>query len=116
MFLKNNVKNSFYKFFKYANLRVFKCYKVVFDFKNFFNNYGQIFITLCIIVQCILLGFYIKSGIGDISNKISTIIQTKNTTLIKTIKDLNLKLNDNSLSYRKDKKIILSNPPLKKKF
>ena len=116
MFLKNNVKNSFYKFFKYANLRVFKCYKVVFDFKNFFNNYGQIFITLCIIGQCILLGFYIKSGIGDISNKISTIIQTKNTTLIKTIKDLNLKLNDNSLSYRKDKKIILSNPPLKKKF
>ena len=114
-FIKNNVKNTFLKIFKFSNLRVFKCYKVVFDFTNCFNNYGQIFITLCIIGQCIILGFYIKSGIGDISNKISTIIQTKNTTLVKTIKDLNLKLNDNSLSYRQDKKIILSNPPPKKK-
>ena len=113
-FIKNTIKNSFLKYFKYSNFRVFKCYNVVFDLKNFFNNYGQIFITLCIIGQIIILGFYIKTGIGDISNKISTIIQTKNTTLIKTIKDLNLKLNDNSLSYRKDKKITISNPPKRK--
>ena len=112
-FKYNNVNNIFLKNSGRASLKVFKCYKTVFNIKNTFHNSGNIFMSLLIIFQIILLGFYIKNGINNIVNKISTIIKTKNTTLIKTLKDINFQLNDNSLSYNKEKKII-GNPPKKK--
>ena len=62
-FRMNNLGDSFFNTLKHSNILVLKCYKLAIDLKNFFANYGRMFMLVVVILSLIsLFYFYLKES------------------------------------------------------
>ena len=132
--------NSFYSSIKVSNFMVMKCYKLFFDFSDFFKNVGKILMLILyllfivLMILCIikkdkqLLGFMMtiinykfnvnkppKTDLPKEKLKLSikkdnNLKKSMNNLTIKTVKKKTSKESKNSISYK-----IKHNPPIKKK-
>ena len=57
------IYNSFYDVLKYSNVKVLKCYQLVFNFQILKKNYGSIMATIYFLIYLIFVFVYIIKGI-----------------------------------------------------
>ena len=73
----NIIRSSFLYTFKYSNLLIIKCYKVIFNFKPFFKNIGRIIMSLNILLYFSIFAFYLIKDRKNIVKFIEIILQNK---------------------------------------
>ena len=94
-FSSKKIYESFYDVLKYANFKILKCYKLIFNKKTFIKNIGSITIMIFFGIYLACLISYIIKGIEPLNNII------KKATLKKEENDKN---NNNVIIFsRKDK-------------
>ena len=118
----NSLFNSFNSSLTISNFKVLKCYKEVFNFKNFFINFGQIFVTICLIIEIILSLLIIFSGIHKLFAMLLNFVDVRNS-FIKQSKNykknkrknnyINNTLNESESKNKKNSIVLKNNPPKK---
>ena len=98
-FIRNAIMENFYITIKNSNIKVLKCYKLLFDIDNIIYNIGCIIMTIIYFLLIILLFIYFFISKKDINYFIQLILVKKKDELSKNSKDK--KLNKKSISQRK---------------
>ena len=76
---QNEIINSFYKFNEYSNIKVIKCYKLVFSAKGQLNNFGSYFLIIIILLY-ILCGIrYYSNDKMHVANLIKLVLKSINS-------------------------------------
>ena len=57
-FAKNEIISNFYTTFKNSNIKIFKCYKLLYDYKELFHNIGCIIMTILYLLLLICFIFF----------------------------------------------------------
>ena len=113
LFNKKEIAKSFYNTIANSNFQVIKCYKLVLDFSNFFQNYGEILMSIFFITFIILKIIYFIQGTKHIHSYINIILKYKNQEMQNKNKNLkkekDTKMKTNSLFSNKNKKTNKSN-------
>ena len=116
-FTGKKIYESFYEIFKYSNIKVLKCYNLVFKNNNIKKNIGSIIILIIFSFYFSCLILYIIKGESPLENKIKIItskaLEKKESKIDLITKNNNIenKINQNSRNIQK----ILSHP-VKKVF
>jgi len=109
------VLTSFYDVLKYSNIKVLKCFKLVFDISSLTNNYGSIVILAFFLIYLCFSFVYFFKGINPMKINIAKLFferpNKRNDTNNEWIK--NLKKHKKSKKASKHKK---SAPPKKRKI
>ena len=114
-FIRNVIMENFYITIKNSNIKVLKCYKLLFDIDNIIYNIGCIIMTVLYFLLIILLFIYFFISKKDINYFIQLILVKKKDELNKDSKDK--KLSKKSLSQRKTikNKFNINNEKIKRK-
>ena len=107
-FDKNLLKNAFVDINNFANLKMMKCYKTVFEKKNILNNYGFFIFAIIILLKltCLFL-FYFKDYV-----KVIQIIEKLQNKIINlnhnnsSIKNNDINLNKNKIQNKFKNEVI----------
>ena len=117
-FSGKKIYESFWDILKNSNIKILKCYNLVFRKIIFKNNYGNIIILIIFIIYLTCFIFFIIKSITPLKNKIEIIInkpeekiENKNDNINNKNKIEN-KINQNQII----KNTIFSNPVKKKSF
>ena len=98
------IYNSFYDVLKYSNVKVLKCYQLVFNFQILKKNYGSIMAIIFFLIYLIFVFAYIIKGITPIKIYISSLISKKESNKQILNHSRSLKLNNKNY-INIDKKI-----------
>ena len=98
-FIRNAIIENFYITIKNSNIKVLKCYKLLFDIDNIIYNIGCIIMTIIYFLLIILLFIYFFISKKDINYFIQLILVKKKDELSKESKDKKIK--KKSISQRK---------------
>ena len=101
-FVRNAIMENFYITIKNSNIKVLKCYKLLFDINNIIYNLGCIIMTIIYFLLIILLFIYFFISKKDINYFIQLILVNKKDELNIGFGDK--KLSKNSISQRKTMK------------
>ena len=125
LFNKKEIAKSFYNTLKNSNFLVMKCYKLVFDSSLFSKNYGQIILTILIIIFLVMMIIYFILGTRKIHQYLVNILKLKSKNgsnkkkrydteknYIKIVKDKDQ--NKNKIKKGKKKRLKTYNQPPKK--
>ena len=77
LFNKNEIVKSFYVALTNSNFKVMKCFKLIFDFSNFFKNYGEIMMSVLILLFIIPMIIYFILGKKNIHEFLLNILKLK---------------------------------------
>ena len=75
LFNKKEIAKSFYNALANSNFKVMKCYELIFDFSLFFENYGEIIMTILTFLFLLMMLIYFILGNKKIHKFLYTIIQ-----------------------------------------
>ena len=75
LFKKKEVAKSFYDTLANSNFQVMKCYKLILDFSKIFKNYGEIFMTVLILIFLVLMIIYFIVGKNQIHSILVDILK-----------------------------------------
>ena len=116
IFSGKTLYESFYDVLKYANFKILKCNKLVFNINIFRNNIGNFIIISAFSLNFISLIFYIVKGITPLKNKIKNLISYSNEEIYSknNIFSGNVLIQNKKIHKKFNKKIIPSNPKKKK--
>ena len=92
----NSIGRSFLTTLKNSNFLVMKCFKLVFDFSNFFKNKGRIIMTVILFLFLILLLIYIIKDRKKLNVFIQSIIKKKMNDNKKNNNQLKEKMKNNN--------------------
>ena len=117
-FKMDNLGDSFFNTLQHSNILVLRCYKLAIELKNFFANYGRIFMLVVVFLSIVSLFYYCLKESKNIDKYLTAILNEK----LRYNKNNNYqkKLNQNKKNAKsRKKKSIIKNPsksPLKKKL
>ena len=108
--------------FTSSNIKVITCYKELFEYKNFLNNYGEMLCLGVFVLQFIMFIIYIYVGIAPLEKAVNQFL-TQPPELPTQPNNFNNNLNNNTENEivktkkkkKKKKKKIASSPPKKTK-
>ena len=110
-FKAQSLFTSFYEVIKYSNIRILKCYKLVFNLKEMKNNIGSIIMLVFFLLYLILLVAHIIIGLKPLQKQISNVVsdnifiknkpekKTKSKKLHKKLKAITPKKDQSSEIY-----------------
>jgi hypothetical protein len=98
-FIRNAIMENFYITIKNSNIKVLKCYKLLFDIDNIIYNLGCIIMSIIYFLLIILLFVYLFISKKDINYFIQLILVKKKEELNNNSRDKNFK----KKSYLKEK-------------
>ena len=111
-FSGKNVYYSFLSTLKSTNYKVMKCFKLAFDFKLLYHNYGGIISLILFVIYIIFMVYSIFKNVTPIKSSISELVNSK---LEKNIDESNSKNNldkNNNIDLNLEQ---AHNPPKKRK-
>ena len=76
-FGKNQLEESFFNTLSNSNFQVLKCFKLAFDFKNFFQNIGRIIMTVIAFFIFVCIIIYFINGNRQLENYLAQILNQK---------------------------------------
>jgi len=121
--INNNLINNAFtgeiiQIYHEMNIEVFKCYKNIFKFNYFINNYGSIIILVLIITQIILNFIYFYKNVSQIRKFTLSLINSYflnlNKKNNKDDKVENTNLIISKIEDARDDNLIIPNPPIRK--
>ena len=95
---------NFYEVLKYSNYKVLKCYKLVFNIKVLYKNYGSLFIIISFLFYLSLLCLYIIKGLSPLKiNNLKTKLKEKKNIQNNTKKNISNATDINLLKSKRSK-------------
>ena len=131
LFNKKEIAKSFYDTLRNSNFQVLKCIHLVFAFSNILKNYGELFMTVLIILFIITMVIYFILGTLKLHQFLDNILKKNNNNNLNdnnnitddkkenNIEEINIEsINSEEKSQSNDGKNINSNfaPPKRKKI
>ena len=109
----------FYEVLKYPNVKIIKCYNILFNINTVTKNIGNILVIVCFFCYFVCLIFYIFFGLSPLKKKIKKEMKKKNIHLKSDIKKLLYppirRITTNNLTIRDDIKKKKTNKNKRKK-
>ena len=120
-FYCNLLLSNFFEIEKFSNIKVIKCFKLIFSKTGQIINIGSYIFIILILIYIILIFLYCKNGKKQFSSIINTVIRNKNIKMpIKKKKEIKNKIksktskNDNNVTINKNILIYNSYKEVKK--